>query len=138
MHVLNPNCVQALWAGWTGGRVPVLCQGGPESKENPWGSSKWLFLQSLGTTPLPGREEVGRGRQRPRHRGAEGEGTGGLPRWLSSEESSCQCWSLRFNPWVGTILWRREGQPSIPAWEIPWTEEPGGLQSMGSQRVGND
>ena len=24
---------------------------------------------------------------------------------------------------------------SILAWEIPWTEEPGGLQSMGSQRV---
>ena len=24
---------------------------------------------------------------------------------------------------------------SIPAWRIPWTEEPGGLQSMGSQRV---
>ena len=22
---------------------------------------------------------------------------------------------------------------SIPAWEIPWTEQPGGLQSMGSQ-----
>ena len=27
---------------------------------------------------------------------------------------------------------------SIFAWEIPWTEEPGGLQSMGSQRVGHD
>ena len=27
---------------------------------------------------------------------------------------------------------------SIPAWEIPWTEEPGGLQSMGLQRVGHD
>ena len=26
---------------------------------------------------------------------------------------------------------------SIPSWEIPWTEEPGGLQSMGSQRVGH-
>ena len=26
----------------------------------------------------------------------------------------------------------------ILAWEIPWTEEPGGLQSMGSQRVGHD
>ena len=25
---------------------------------------------------------------------------------------------------------------SILAWEIPWTEEPGGLQSMGSQGVG--
>ena len=27
---------------------------------------------------------------------------------------------------------------SILAWESPWTEEPGGLQSMGSQRVGHD
>ena len=25
--------------------------------------------------------------------------------------------------------------PSILAWRIPWTEEPGGLQSIGSQRV---
>ena len=27
---------------------------------------------------------------------------------------------------------------SILAWRIPWTEEPGGLQSMGSQRVKHD
>ena len=27
---------------------------------------------------------------------------------------------------------------SILAWRIPWTEEPGGLQSMGLQRVGYD
>ena len=27
---------------------------------------------------------------------------------------------------------------SILAWRIPWTEEPGGLQSMGSQRVGHN
>ena len=27
---------------------------------------------------------------------------------------------------------------SILAWEIPWTEEPGGLQSIGSQRVERD
>ena len=27
---------------------------------------------------------------------------------------------------------------SILAWEIPWTEEPGGLQSLGSQRVSHD
>ena len=27
---------------------------------------------------------------------------------------------------------------SILAWEIPWREEPGGLYSMGSQRVGHD
>ena len=28
--------------------------------------------------------------------------------------------------------------PSILAWRIPWTEEPGRLQSTGSQRVGHD
>ena len=27
---------------------------------------------------------------------------------------------------------------SILAWRIPWTEEPGGLQSVGSPRVGHD
>ena len=27
---------------------------------------------------------------------------------------------------------------STPAWKIPWMEEPGGLQSMGSRRVGHD
>ena len=27
---------------------------------------------------------------------------------------------------------------SILAWEIPWTEEPGRLQSMGSQRIGHN
>ena len=28
-----------------------------------------------------------------------------------------------------------ETHPSIPAWKIPWTEELGGLQSMGSQEL---
>ena len=27
---------------------------------------------------------------------------------------------------------------SVPTWKIPWTEEPGRLQSMGSQKVGHD
>ena len=29
-------------------------------------------------------------------------------------------------------------QSSIPAWKIPWSEEPGRLQSMGLQRVGHN
>ena len=29
-------------------------------------------------------------------------------------------------------------QSSVLAWRIPWTEEPGGLQSTGSQRVEQD
>ena len=28
--------------------------------------------------------------------------------------------------------------PSILAWRVPWTEAPGGLQSMGVERVGHD
>ena len=38
------------------------------------------------------------------------------------------------------LLWRRQWHPhsSTLAWKIPWTEEPGRLQSMGSLRVGHD
>ena len=33
------------------------------------------------------------------------------------------------------VEWEMATHFSILAWEIPWTEEPGGLQSMGPQRV---
>ena len=45
---------------------------------------------------------------------------------------------------AGYLGWEdplEEGMPthsSILAWRIPWTEEPGGLQSMGLQRVGHN
>ena len=53
---------------------------------------------------------------------------------------------LGFNPWIRKIPWRRAWQstpvflqptPSIHG-RIPWTEEPCGLQSIGSQRVGHN
>ena len=46
--------------------------------------------------------------------------------------------------WVRSLGWEdlleKETAPhsSTLAWKIPWTEEPGRLQSMGSQRVGHD
>ena len=46
--------------------------------------------------------------------------------------------------WVRSLGWEdplEEGMAahsSILAWRIPWTEVPGGLQSMGSQRVRHD
>ena len=46
--------------------------------------------------------------------------------------------------WVRSLDWEdplekeMATHSSILAWRIPWTEEPGGLQSMGSQRVGHD
>ena len=39
-----------------------------------------------------------------------------------------------FGPWVGKMT----THSGILARRIPWTEEPGGLQSMGSPRVGPD
>ena len=43
-----------------------------------------------------------------------------------------------FSPRVGKIPWRRAQQPTLVCLpgESPWTEEPGGLQPKGSQRVG--
>ena len=46
--------------------------------------------------------------------------------------------------WVQSLGWEdslEKGmatKSSVLAWSIPWTEEPGGLQSMGSQRGGHD
>ena len=40
--------------------------------------------------------------------------------------------------WKGFLKEGMATHSSILAWRIPWTEEPGGLQSMGSQRVGYD
>ena len=48
-----------------------------------------------------------------------------------------KCRTPGFDPWVEKIPWRRKWQPipfSILAWRIPWTEEPGTLQFMGSQK----
>ena len=67
----------------------------------------------------------------------------GLPWWLSAKEPACQyrrCKGRGFHPWVRKIPWRRKMaiHSSILAWEIPWTEEPGRLQSMASQSVGHN
>ena len=40
--------------------------------------------------------------------------------------------------WEGSLEVGMATQSRIIAWRIPWTEEPGGLQSMGSQRVRHD
>ena len=45
---------------------------------------------------------------------------------------------VRFLGWEDPLEKGIETHSSILAWRIPWMEEPGGLQSMGSQRVGHD
>ena len=46
-----------------------------------------------------------------------------------------QVWSLDWEDPLGKEM---ATHSNILAWRIPWAEEPGGLQFMGSQRVGDD
>ena len=68
-----------------------------------------------------------------------------------SKESTCNAGDPDSIPGSGRSLGEGNGYPlqyslekemakhsSILTWGIPWTEEPGGLQSMGSQRVRHD
>ena len=64
----------------------------------------------------------------------------GFPDDSNSKKSTCNAGRPGFDPWVGKIPRSREWQPTpvcLPG-ESPWTEEPGGLQSIGSQRVRHD
>ena len=45
---------------------------------------------------------------------------------------------VQFLGWKDPLEKEMASQSSILAWKIPWTEEPGELQSMGSQRLGHD
>ena len=40
--------------------------------------------------------------------------------------------------WEDPLEKKMATHSSILAWRIPWTKDPGGLQSMGSQRIGHD
>ena len=91
----------------------------------PWGRGE-------GGVPAGGESpRAGGGHQR-----ADSELTRG-----SGPRAGCppQCWRPGFNPWVAKILWRRAWQPSpvILPRESSWTEEPGGLESVESHRVGH-
>ena len=58
-----------------------------------------------------------------------------LPWWLRRLRIRLQCGRPGFDPWVGKITGRKTWQltPVFLPGDSPWTEEPGGLQSMGSQ-----
>ena len=66
--------------------------------------------------------------------------TPGLPQWHSGKRIPLpmqETW-LRSLGWEDPLEEETATCSSILAWEIPWTEEPGRLQSMGSQRVRHD
>ena len=59
----------------------------------------------------------------------------GFPGGSDGKESAWQCKRPWFYPWEDPLEKGVATHSSILAWKIPWTQEPGGLQSMGSQRV---
>ena len=68
------------------------------------------------------------------------KGSPGSPGGAIGKDPTCQ-WGKTIEMWVQSLGQEdplEEGMAShtsILAWKIPWTEEPGGLQSTGSQRV---
>ena len=69
----------------------------------------------------------------------------GFPGGPRGKEPACQSRRHKrcsFDPWVRKIPWRRAQQTApvfMPGGEcLPWTEKPGGLQPIGSQRVGHN
>ena len=89
---------------------------------------------------LPARQETlvrFLGREDPR---GEGVGYPFQYSWASLVAQTVKNLPAMKDPWVGKTPWRGAWQPT-PAFlpgESPWTEEPGGLQSMGSQGVGHN
>ena len=63
----------------------------------------------------------------------------GFPGGSDSKESACSTGDTGLIPGSGRSLEEEMATHSrILAWRTPWTEKPGGLQSMELQRVGHD
>ena len=59
----------------------------------------------------------------------------GLPRWLSGKASACQAGDvIEALSWEDPLEKEMATHSNLLAWEIPMTEEPGRLQSMGSNK----
>ena len=65
--------------------------------------------------------------------------TTSFPGGSDSKESACNAgdW-VQFLGWEESLEKELITHSSILAWKTPWTEEPGGLQYVGSQRGGHD
>ena len=66
----------------------------------------------------------------------------GFPGGISGKEPTCQCRRREMQIWSlgqeDALVESMATHSSILAWRIAWIEEPGGLQFIGSQRVGHD
>ena len=61
-----------------------------------------------------------------------------FPGGSDGKESACNAVDSQSLDWEDPLEEEIATHSSILVWKIQWTEDPGGLQSMGSQRVGHD
>ena len=61
----------------------------------------------------------------------------GFPKTIKNLPTMQETW-VRYLGWEDALENEMATYTSIFVWETPWTKKPGGLQSMGSQRVGHD
>ena len=125
-----------------------LCEAQRCTRQNPGcgnGSGKNELRQHI--NHKRGWRVCQRERQRESHREEEGGSTYGLKRLISTKGASPVAQTVKNPPEMQETRARSLGREdaleegmathsSVLAWRIPWTEEPGGLQSLGSQRVG--
>ena len=64
-------------------------------------------------------------------------GASQVAQWVKNLPAMQEIWA-RFLGQEDPLEEGKATHSSILAWRVPWTEEPGGLQSMGWQRVGHD
>ena len=62
----------------------------------------------------------------------------GFPGGSDGKETACNVGDLGLIPGLGRSPGEGNVHSTILAWRIPWTEETGRLQSMGSQRIGHN
>ena len=61
-----------------------------------------------------------------------------VAQWLKRLPAVLETWGVRSLGWEDPLEKEMATHSSILAWKIPWTEQPGGLQSTRLQRVGHD
>ena len=137
------------------GESKIYWCGSVSASAEPWHpqiNSKWCICQMFGNENLkngasegskPGTKVAITYPEKPSIHIMKSHKKGGMGRCkclTQMVKNSSALRRPRFDPWVGKIPWRRKWQttPVFLPGEFPGTEEPGGLQPMGSQRVRQD
>ena len=136
------TCLEPRSPTWQADSLPAEPQGKPKNTGVVSANQRRNVLRKLKWSNVP-RLLENRVKWRPGFNLDFAIGSTQYWRWLRWSRICLQFRRPGFDPWVRKIPWRRKWQPtntslSIPPQRISWTGEPGGLQSMGSKRVGHD